>query len=120
MSKTQKIVLGILTLVPFVLVPYFLFQVFLFVMEMVRHGDQQPEPAMIVAGVFSFVFPIIVTGVLSLGLLIFYIIHALNNQAVSSSERVIWILIFIFIGTIGFPIYWVMRIWSDETKTTLS
>jgi len=46
--------------------------------------------------------------------LIFYIIHAINNKAIDSNERIIWILIFIFAGMIGFPVYWFMRIWQTK------
>jgi hypothetical protein len=48
-----------------------------------------------------------------IGLLIFYIVHAVNNQRLDSTERIVWILIFIFAGTIGYPIYWYLRIWKD-------
>ena len=86
----------------------------LFIMEMVAHQHQEPNPATILAGIASFLIPIIITGIISFGLLIFYIIHAINNKSINSTEQLIWILVFIFIGTIGFPIYWVLRIWNEK------
>lgn len=47
----------------------------------------------------------------SFGLLIYYIIHVVNNKMIDSNERLIGILVFIFANMIGFPIYWYMRIW---------
>jgi hypothetical protein len=114
LSKNQKIVIGIVTLVPFILIPYFLIQIVFFVMEMVAHQPHEPNPATIFAGIASFLIPIIITGVISFGLLIFYIIHAINNKSINGTEQLIWILVFIFIGTIGFPIYWVLRIWNAK------
>ena len=114
LTKTQKIVIGIFTLLPFVLVPYFLIQIFIFVMDMVAHEHQEPDVAVILAGVFSFLVPIIITGVISFGLLIFYIIHAVSNKTINSTEQLIWILVFIFVSTIGFPVYWVLRIWNEK------
>ena len=43
---------------------------------------------------------------------IYYIIQVVNNQALDSTERIIWILVFIFAGMIGYPVYWYMRIWK--------
>ena len=48
----------------------------------------------------------------NLGALIYFIIHAVNNPATDSTERIVWILVFIFAGVIGFPVYWYMRIWK--------
>ncbi len=117
LTKSQKIVVGIFTLLPFVLVPYFLIQIFIFVMDMVAHEHQEPDVAVVLAGIFSFLVPIIITGFISLGLLIFYIIHAVSNKSISGTEQLIWILVFIFVSTIGFPVYWVLRIWNEKIDT---
>jgi hypothetical protein len=50
--------------------------------------------------------------VLSAGLLIYFIIHVINNKTIDSTERIIRILVFIFAGMVGFPVYWYMRIWK--------
>jgi TM2 domain-containing membrane protein YozV len=60
--------------------------------------------------------PIIITGFISFGLLIFYIIHAVSNKSINTTEQLIWILVFIFVSTIGFPVYWVLRIWNEKEK----
>jgi hypothetical protein len=31
------------------------------------------------------------------------------------TERVIWILVFLFAGLVGYPIYWYMRVWKEGT-----
>ena len=53
-------------------------------------------------------------GILSIGLLIFFIMHLLRHKALDSTERIIWILVFLFAGIIGYPIYWYMRVWKDD------
>ena len=53
-------------------------------------------------------------ALLSIGLLIFFIMHLLRHKALDSTERIIWILVFLFAGIIGYPIYWYMRIWKDD------
>jgi len=112
-NKTQQVILGIFTFLPFILFPIILFEVFQFVMHVVvesKHGD--PEPEDILLGISSFVIPIILVSLLSLALLIFYIIHAATNKKLESLEQLMWILLFVFFGIIAFPIYWIIRIWN--------
>lgn len=115
MNRNQNIVLGIFTFLPFVFFPIIFFQVFGFVVNMVaasEHGD--PEPADILLGISSFVVPIILTSLLSLALLVFYIIHVATNKKIEGIEQLMWILLFIFFGIIAFPIYWFLRIWNTS------
>lgn len=111
MSKASKIFVGLVTLIPFIGVPIFLAQLFIFVVHVSQNPD--PPPAETLAGIFSFALPLAVTVLTTLALMVFYIVHALNNKTIDSTEKVIWILIFIFIGAIGFPIYWFMRLWNE-------
>ena len=115
LSQAQKVIIGILTLFPFILAPYIGYEIFHFVMETIEatQSEEDPAPATIFAGVISVLFPIILLSVSSLGLLIFYIIHVISNKNIESAERIAWILIFVFIGIIAFPIYWFMRLWNE-------
>ena len=115
-NRTQNIILGIFTFLPFIVFPIIIFQVVAFVFEMIaanqHHSD--PEPADIFLAISSFVVPIILVSLLSLALLIFYIIHAATNKKIETTEQVLWVLLFIFFGIIAFPIYWIMRIWNTS------
>jgi|SRR5688572_4415073 len=114
LSQTQKIIAGIFTLVPFLLVPYIIYEVVHFVFTTIAVSQQgEPDPKDIFAGILSFIGPIIFCGVTSLGLLIFYIMHAITNKTIDTTERIVWILVFIFMGIISFPIYWFMRLWNE-------
>ena len=114
LSSAQKIVIGILTLLPFILLPYILYEIFSFVIETVKASESgDPKPADILLGVLAFITPVIMLSILTLALLIFYIVHTIGNKSIDSTERIIWILIFIFFGVIAFPIYWFMRLWNE-------
>lgn len=56
---------------------------------------------------------IMITGILmaliTLTALIIFIIHVINNKSLPDNERIIWVLVFVFAGIVGFPIYWFMR-----------
>jgi hypothetical protein len=112
MSKNTKILVGVLTFLPFV---SFIFNIwyFLKIITELSHSGNAPDTA-VFNGFTSFAAILSFTILLSIGLLIYYIVHAVNNKALTSDERLMWILLFIFISTIAFMIYWVLKIWQDK------
>lgn len=42
--------------------------------------------------------------------LIYFIVHAVNNKLLDKSERLVWIIVFLFASFVGYPIYWYMKI----------
>jgi hypothetical protein len=116
-SKTQKVILGVFTLLPFFFFPYIILEIFQFVVNTIAASEQgEPDAKDIIAGVVSFIVPVIALSLLSLALLIFYIVHAVGNKKIEPIEQVMWVLLFIFFGIIAFPIYWLMRIWNTAHK----
>ncbi len=114
MSRSQKLFLGIVTFLPFIL---FAIYIALFI-TLFFNFFQQPPAVEDPGFFFGNFYPLIVIGILmalsSIGLLIYYLIHAINNKQLESTERLVWILVFLFAGMIGFPIYWYMRIWKSH------
>jgi len=119
MSKNKKIFLGILTLLPVVFLIIYVFAMFFSVfgfMHMAQNGHQPSEEA--IFGTFASVFVLFGFIFLStIGLLIFYITHAARNPKFSDSDRLLWILICVFAGFIGFIIYWYIHIWKNTEIT---
>lgn len=114
MTKNQKIVLGVFTILPFV---GFILAIFAFISAFTfisTNFDPVTTGAFPTAFIGTFIL-IGLLSLLSLGLLIYYIIHAINNKNLKNEERIVWILLFIFIANIAFIIYWIMRIWNDKT-----
>lgn len=118
LNKSQKIALLVFTLLPLVLVPYIFYEVVHFILHTIETSeDQDPSEAVIIAGVLSFIVPIIILSFISFALHILYIVHAALNKTIDQTEKIIWILIFIFFGTIPFIIYWFLRIWNEREHT---
>lgn len=118
LSKPQKIALLIFTLLPLVMVPYIFYQIFHFIMETIETSEHhEPSEAVIIAGILSFIVPVLILSFISFALHIIYIVHAALNKTIDQSEKIIWILIFIFFGTIPFIIYWFLRIWNERQHT---
>ena len=115
LTKTQKIILGICTLIPFLLLPVVIWQVFHGVMNIVQLNEfDDPEPSRILMEVFSFTGPILLLAFVSFVLVIFYIVHAVTNKKLQPAEQLLWVLLFIFFGGIAFPVYWLARIWNNS------
>lgn len=75
----------------------------------------EPDFFTVWSSIWPFIMIAIIAAVLKLAALIYFIIHMLDNKRVKEGgEKVIWVLVFLFTGGIGFPIYWYMRIWKEE------
>ena len=90
---------------------YFIFFFRLFYTA-IAHAQYEGLPESMFRHIGILIAFVMLMGFLHLGLLIYFIINAINNKAVDSTERIVWILVFVFAGTIGFPLYWYMRIWK--------
>ena len=117
LSQGLKLIVGFFTFLPYLLIPYYLYQFFHFFIDMIHQGINHGEPdPVVVLGTMAPMF--VAIGLLSLtsiGLLIFYIIHVVNNKIIDGNERILWVLLFVFAGLIAFPIYFFMRLWNDGT-----
>jgi hypothetical protein len=117
MPRSQKIVIGILSFLPLlataIFLIYFLANIFPAIIRMEHeHGDIPPE--FFFGNMMGFIASIIILAFVQIGLMIYFIIHAINNKRVKNEERIIWVLLFIFVSTIAYPIYWGIRIWPEE------
>lgn len=114
MSRNSKLFIGLLSFLPIILVFILLFMILGLIPTFIEWDTYEPAPQ----EVFSIFGPVfflgIFLGILSLGLLIFFIMHLVRHKAMDSTEKVIWILVFLFAGIVGYPIYWYMRVWKNE------
>lgn len=87
----------------------------IFIFSIVTHPDQfmgSGNFGLSVIGGFGLILVIVLLwGFVSLGSLIFYIVHAAKNPNLSTHNLLlIWILLFIFANGIGQLIYWIVEI----------
>lgn len=100
MNSAKKTILGLVTHWPIVYMGIFLcFWLSSF------YAMQTGSDA--VFGMFAIIFPLhALTMLLSLGLLAFYAWHAITNKALSDNERIVWLLVTLMGGVIGWPLYY--------------
>jgi uncharacterized membrane protein YfcA len=114
MSKSSKLVLGFISFLPLILAGVIIFMVFSMFPEIMEWDKYEPS----VREVFSTFAPVFITGlftgIISLGLLIYYIIQLVNNKEMETAEKIIWFFVFLFAGAIGYPIYWFLRVWGEK------
>ena len=113
MNKAGKLFLGVLTLLPL----FYIFVFIGFIITMIAAGPHlnagPPIALFVTHGAMM---------VLMLGLMIYYIIHVLQNPRLLSNtnERLLWVLVIILGGFIGQFVYWYLQIWKDEPTSLLS
>lgn len=101
------IIIGILS------VGYYLYFVFDLVtdIEAAKAAGNEPSAQMILGNIAWFMGFIILIILISLGSLIFYIVHAVQNPNLKGNNLlIVWILLFILVGGIGQLIYWIVEI----------
>ncbi len=117
MSKNKKILIGIFSILPLLLFAVYLVSMVSFFIHFFNetglHG-KEPEGIFYTefGNIAGMIVTIILLGLLSLAVMVYFLVHAINNQFLKSDERLVWILVFIFVSMVSFPIYWYMRIWK--------
>ena len=120
MSTSKKIWLGILTFLPFIFfISYFVLFFTVFIgnihqLEQTHHGDEFPLE--LIQSLFLVFIPIIIASILSLAIMIYYIVHANNNPNNDSGKKIMWIIILIFVSSIGCVVYYFVEILPSKPK----
>lgn len=116
MSNGSKVFLGICTFMPIFLGMCLLFIYLSILPGLMSRALQSSDPGELFHAYFSMIFTarffiiLMLLAIVKLSLIIYYIIHAVKHVTRSEGEKVMWILLFIFIGTIPFIIYFFLKI----------
>ena len=79
------------------------------------HVDSGQPPMAFFGGLGIFLVMILIVLLLSLGSLIFYIVHAAQNPNLKENNLlVVWILLFVFANGLGQLIYWIIEILNKK------
>ena len=115
MKRSTKILLGVATIWPIIYIFLFIAVIFGFI----AYSSNLPPNMAIGPSEFAF-FAIFVlhffTILLSLGLTVFYIIHAIKNESLESNMKAMWAVLFFFAGMIAQTIYWYLNIWKGPDE----
>ena len=120
MSQSSKVVLGICTFLPLLFVFGLVFNYLAMLPGLIQTLSNNGDANVVVPEVFARFFsaPVVVLILLfmitKISLLIYYIIHVVSNG--TTNEKVLWILLFVLLGSIPFIVYFFVKIVPVRAK----
>ena len=114
MSKSSKILAGFLSFLPIIMVAGFFILMFLFFNRMAEFRGDESRPFEMFSMFGRLFIAEIIMFLISIGVLLFFIIHLSRNKGMESTEKAIWVLALVLGNVICYPIYWYMKIWKEE------
>jgi len=119
LKKSTKIWLGIATIWPIVYMLLF----FVVIFSVVIVGAFNPDsPAPVDNSPASILFPIgfmgffvlhMLTIMGMLALTVFYVIRVFKTEQLDQNMKIMWMLLFFFMGMIAQPLFWYLYIWRE-------
>lgn len=116
-SQTGKIIIGILTISQLFVGLFALIWFFSTFLPVIIGGNEAEIEQLLLFSMGKFIIMAIVLGILSLGVLIFYLVHAGTNKNISTTMKVIWVLLLLFFGSIVEVVYFFMEIVPENSMT---
>lgn len=122
MNRNKKIWLGILAFLPIIVglaSAVYMFTIFMPSLPLHQQfSDGDEFPFHFFSRMAPFIIIALLSIVLQVSLIIYFCIHAFNNKALKQEEKIIWLVVFILAGSIGMPVYWILRIWPEPKPET--
>ena len=110
MSKSKKISLGVLTILPLL----YLITFIVFFLSMVLTIDKQPTSGGMPPIFRAMMISHMLMMVLIMCLITFYAIHSFNNTRIPQDQKIFWTILIVCGTFIAMPIYWYLFIWKDS------
>lgn len=121
MTKNTKIFLGVLSFIPLVtLIAYFVFFVRIF-LNMLQDSHSLSSVDNPESFFLSFIPLVILLGIgslVGLFLLVYFIYCSIKDVSATENDKLLWVLLLIFLNYLSFPIYWFIRIWKNPNFST--
>ncbi len=115
-KKSTKILLGVVTIWPVAYI--FLFVVGMFAMMALMPfaggptSPQQPDSLLIPLGFLSFFAVHMLTILLSMGLMAFYIVRVFKTP-LEEAMKIMWTVLICTVGIFAMPVFWYLYIWRE-------
>ena len=109
MSKTIKLLLGLITLWPFAYMILFFITIISTILFTRGVGPETGPPPLI-----ALILPLhILTMLVIMALTVFYMVNVFRNERVGKDLKVLWAVVLFLGNVIAMPIYWYLYIWKD-------
>jgi hypothetical protein len=109
MSKTIKLLLGLVTIWPFVYLILFFITIFSLVIFSTGAETAGGPPPLI-----ALIFPLhLLTMLVIMALTVFYMVNVFRNERVVKDQKVLWAVVLFLGNVLAMPIYWYLYIWKE-------
>lgn len=116
MSKTIKLLLGLVTLWPLAYMILFFLMIFSFIFFAAGTGPGDGPPPFIPV-IFSLH---ILTMLVIAALTVFYIVNVFRNERVDKDKKVLWAVVLFLGNLLAMPVYWYLYIWKEPQPAIAS
>lgn len=116
LSRGWKLFIGVLTIMQLFIALGLIIFFFVTLLPMLVAGSQDIN-GLIAYSFGGLLLAIILLSIVSFALSVFYIIHAGTNNALSSTMKLVWILLFLLFSGIVEVVYYFMEILPNESLT---
>ena len=121
MANPARTILGILSVVPIISIIWLLVYIFTrlvpYFIELENSG-MDPSPGEIFSMLSGLIVTVVIMGFLHFGLLVFFIIHLMQDHAAKDGDRLVWLLLLLFFNPFSYTFYWYFRIYNDRHMST--
>ncbi len=117
LSKPLKLIIGLFTIAQLFVGLFFILWIFSTIVPLAIAGNEQAVESIIIGSLGGIFFWTFITIVVSLGLTVFYIVHAATNGHLSTAMKIVWIILVFFFGAIAEVIYFFMEIIPEKSMT---
>lgn len=112
MKKSAKIIIGILTFLPFIIAISLIGFTFYQILSILTSED--PFMSMMAMSYLGYIFPLMIFFFLFYGGLgIFYMVQVVQNNLLDTEKKLLWIAVITTMNAISMPLYWYFHIWKS-------
>jgi hypothetical protein len=110
MQKPTKVLLGLVTLWPFLYLLLFFVVIFSTIVFVPGPGGEESGPPPLIA----LILPLhLLTMLAVMALMTFYILNVFRNDRVDKDKKALWAVVLFMGNMIAMPVYWYLYIWRE-------
>lgn len=113
-TTAGKLSIGLLTLLPILLAIVLLVAFAGGIAASPKDVLQSEEPVFLLIPLGWMLLGTVMVIATSLIVVVYYLVHVINNKRLDAGQRLAWAILVLFGGTISCLVYWIFQIWREE------
>ena len=115
MKSSTKIILGILSIIPLIGFVYFFSSFISIIFELSSEPPQfdNEGPGEIIRMFIGPYIAMFFCMLINMAMMVTFIVFAIKDRSATESDKVLWVLLIVFLSLFINPIYWLIRVWNN-------